>query len=115
MSNKNQVGAFIGGAILGGALGAVLGLSVAPRTGKETRKVLKKSAEALPELAEDLATTLQMQAGRLSASTLRNWDDTLIRLKSAIAAGVEASQLEQKYEKVAISSKNLNSTTGDRN
>ncbi len=130
MSKKSQVGAFIGGAILGGALGTVLGLSVAPRTGKETRKVLKKSAEALPELVEDLATTIQMQTGRLSESTLRNWEDTLIRLRAAITAGVEASQLEQKYEKLTklkeaspfqggvsstISSKNSNSNTLDRN
>jgi gas vesicle protein len=115
MSNKSQIGAFISGAIIGGTIGAVLGLSVAPRTGKETRKVLKKSVEALPELTEDLASTVQMQASRLSASTLRNWDDTLIRLRTAIAAGIEASQLAQKSEKPLISSKDLNSTTLDRN
>ena len=44
---------------------------MAPRTGKETRKVIEKSADALPELAEDLTASLQMQANRLSKSTLK--------------------------------------------
>jgi gas vesicle protein len=67
---------------------------LAPRSGRQTRQLLKKSADALPELAEDLATTLQLQADSLSAVTQRNWQETLERLKEAIAAGVEASQGE---------------------
>ncbi|BAZ42254.1 hypothetical protein NIES4101_82220 [Calothrix sp. NIES-4101] len=90
MSNNNS-GRFIGGLMLGATIGALTGLLVAPRTGRETRQILKKSANALPELAEDLSTSVQIQADRISTTALRNWDDTLDRLKEAIAAGIEAS------------------------
>ncbi|MEH1865944.1 MAG: YtxH domain-containing protein [Nostoc sp.] len=95
MSN-NRSGVFIGGLMLGATIGALTGLLVAPRTGRETRKILKKSANAIPELAEDLSTSVQIQADRLSASALRNWDETLDRLREAIAAGVDASQKESQ-------------------
>jgi gas vesicle protein len=98
MSN-NRSGVFIGGLMLGATIGALTGLLVAPRTGRETRKILKKSADALPELAEDLSTSVQIQADRLSANALRNWDETLDRLKEAIAAGVVASQRENQVLK----------------
>jgi gas vesicle protein len=95
MSN-NRSGVFIGGLMLGATIGALTGLLVAPRTGRETRKILKKSANAIPELAEDLSTSVQIQADRLSASALRNWDETLDRLREAIAAGADASQRESQ-------------------
>ena len=114
MSKSNQVGAFIGGIAIGSAVGTVLGLLVAPRTGRETRALLKKSADALPELAEDLSTSLQLQADRLSDSTLRNWDETLARLKEAIAAGVEASQIEIKQvQQLDNHNQDLNSSIAD--
>ncbi|MDJ0736629.1 MAG: YtxH domain-containing protein [Nostocaceae cyanobacterium] len=93
MSN-NRSGVFIGGFLLGAAVGAVSGLLMAPRTGRETRQLLKKSANALPELAEDLSTSVQIQADHLSTTALRNWDETLERLREAIAAGIIASQQE---------------------
>jgi gas vesicle protein len=93
MSNKSA-GAFISGLLLGSAIGTVTGLLIAPRTGRDTRQLLKKSANALPELAEDLSTSVQLQADRLSETALRNWDGTLARLREAIAAGIEASQRE---------------------
>ena len=99
MSN-NRSGTFIGGVLLGAAVGTLTGLLMAPRTGKETRQFLKKSADALPELAEDLSTSVQIQADRLSESALRNWDGTLERLRDAISAGVEASQKESQILKV---------------
>lgn len=99
MSN-NRSGTFIGGVLLGAAVGTITGLLMAPRTGKETRQFLKKSADALPELAEDLSTSVQIQADRLSESALRNWDGTLERLRDAISAGVEASQKESQILKV---------------
>jgi gas vesicle protein len=98
MSN-NRSGVFIGGLMLGATIGALAGLLVAPRTGRETRKLLKKSADALPELAEDLSTSVQIQADRLSANALRNWDETLERLREAIAAGIDASQRESQVLK----------------
>jgi gas vesicle protein len=97
MSKESKAGIFIGGMMIGSAVGTVIGLLVAPRTGKETRKVLKKSANALPELAEDISTSIQFQADRLSESTLENWEGTLVRLRSAIAAGIEASQETTRF------------------
>lgn len=95
MSNQ-RAGSFIGGVLLGAAIGTVTGLLMAPRTGRETRQILKKSADALPELAEDLSTSVQLQADRLSETALRNWDETLARLRQAIAAGIEASNRERQ-------------------
>ncbi|PSN17006.1 gas vesicle protein [filamentous cyanobacterium CCT1] len=98
MSDK-QSGGFIGGLMLGAAMGAVAGLLVAPRTGRETRRILKKSADALPELVEDLSTSVHLQADRLSETALVNWEQTLTRLRAAIAAGQEASR--QEYEQLS--------------
>lgn len=92
--SKKITGAFIGGLLLGSAIGTITGLLIAPRTGRDTRLLLKKSADALPELAEDLSTSVQLQADRLSESALRSWDGTLTRLREAIAAGIEASGRE---------------------
>ncbi len=114
MSKQNQTGALIGGLIIGSAIGTVFGLLIAPRTGQETRRVLKKSADALPELAEDLTTSIQMQADRLSESTLHNWEETLVRLREAIAAGVEASQETDKINKSRTTKQDLTSSIADR-
>ena len=92
--SDNKSGGLLGGILIGTALGTVAGMLAAPRTGKETRHVLKKSADALPELAEDLATSVQFHADRLSATTLNNWEGTLERLREAIAAGQTASRQE---------------------
>lgn len=99
--SKKSAGSFISGLLLGSAIGTVTGLLIAPRTGRDTRQLLKKSADALPELAEDLSTSVQLQADRLSESALRNWDATLSRLREALAAGIEASQRETQEMKQA--------------
>jgi len=98
MSN-NRSGVFIGGLMLGATIGALTGLLAAPRTGRETRKILKKSADALPELAEDLSTSVQIQADRLSTSAIKNWDETLDRLREAIASGIDATVRENQVLK----------------
>lgn len=95
-NRSGSSGLFIGGLVVGAVIGTVTGLLVAPKSGRETRQLLKKSADALPELAEDLSTSVQLQADRLSGSALRNWDDTLIRLREAITAGLEASQRQRE-------------------
>jgi gas vesicle protein len=95
-NRSSSAGTFLAGAIVGVAIGAVTGLLLAPRTGRETRRLLKKSADALPEIAEDISSSVQMQADRLSGSALKNWDGTLSRLKEAIAVGIEASQRDRQ-------------------
>jgi gas vesicle protein len=100
MSN-NQSGRFIGGLLLGTAVGVVTGILMAPRSGQQTRRILKKSVAALPDLAEDISTSVQFQADRLGASTKDGWEDTLTRLREAIAAGVEAGLREQDMGKAS--------------
>ena len=112
--SKNSSGVFLGGLMLGSAVGTLVGLLIAPRTGRETRKVIKKSADALPELAEDLTTSLQLQADRLSETTLENWDETLERLKLAIAAGIETSKATTRTIKLEVDDPESNSTMTDR-
>ncbi len=114
MPKQNPVGVFIGGLMIGSAVGTLLGLIVAPRTGKETRKVIKKSADALPELAEDLSTSIQLQADRLSESTLENWEGTLDRLREAISAGIETSRATTQSTKLNTTPQDLNSSNTDR-
>lgn len=97
MANSKSDGLF-GGLIIGAALGAIAGILAAPRPGKDTRRILKKSADALPELAEDLATSIQFHADRLSDTTLSNWDQTLGRLREAVAAGQAASRREWEQQ-----------------
>jgi gas vesicle protein len=93
-NRSGSSGSFVGGLFIGAIAGAVAGLLVAPKTGRETRLLIRKSADALPELVEDLSSSVQLQADRLSETALRNWDGTLERLREAIAAGVDASQRE---------------------
>ncbi len=93
-NRSGSSGAFLAGLLIGGAVGAIAGILLAPRSGRETRQILKKSADALPELAEDLSSSMQVQTDRLSGSALRNWDNTLVRLKEAIRAGAQAAGLE---------------------
>jgi len=97
--------------MLGATIGALTGLLAAPRTGRETRKILKKSADALPELAEDLSTSVQIQADRLSTSAMKNWDETLDRLREAIASGIDATQRESQVLKRQTAQEKQNAVT----
>lgn len=71
-------------------MGTAIGLLLAPRSGRETRRLLKKSAEALPEVAEDVTSSLQYQSEKLLDSAQRSLDEALLRLQQAIAVGKEA-------------------------
>ncbi|MFS8901394.1 YtxH domain-containing protein [Synechococcus sp. H60.2] len=94
---ENRTGAFIGGLLLGTAVGTVIGLLLAPRSGRETRRLLKKSAEALPEVAEDVASSLQYQSEKLFDAAQRSLDEALLRLQQAVAVGREA-MLQKRQE-----------------
>ncbi|MDX2271829.1 MAG: YtxH domain-containing protein [Cyanobacteriota bacterium] len=93
----NRTGAFIGGLLLGTAIGTAVGLLLAPRSGRETRRFLRKSAEALPEVAEDVTSNLQIQTEKLLDSAQKSLDETLVRLQEAIATGKEA-MLQKRRE-----------------
>jgi gas vesicle protein len=97
--DRNNQTVFWSGLLLGSGIGAVISLLVTPRTGKENREVLKKTASALPEMADDFTTTLQVHSNRLSSSASQNWQQTLNRLQNAIASGVEASHNYHKQNK----------------
>jgi gas vesicle protein len=91
MTDKNR-GTFVGGIFIGAAIGAVTGLLVAPRKGRDTRKILNKTVSAVPQMAEDISSSIQLQADRLSIAAGDRWHDTLDRLATAISAGIVASQ-----------------------
>lgn len=92
MSEKNNNVAFWGGVLIGSAVGTIVGLLLAPRKGQETRAILQKTADALPEMAEDLSTTVQISSNRIVTVTQEKWHKTVVKLKKAIAVGIEASR-----------------------
>ncbi|NEQ49486.1 MAG: YtxH domain-containing protein [Leptolyngbya sp. SIO3F4] len=92
--SQNNSDNFLGGLVTGTVLGTVIGLLIAPRSGKHTRKVIKKSADAVPDLIEDLSTSAQFHADKLSQTTLQNLDSTLDRLRDALIAGQAATRAE---------------------
>lgn len=92
MSQEEKNTAFMMGLLLGSSIATVATFLLTPRTGKENRQILRKTAQALPEMAEDISTTMQTNTNRLSASALKKWHNTLERLQVAIAAGIEASR-----------------------
>ncbi|MEM8602649.1 MAG: YtxH domain-containing protein [Cyanobacteria bacterium P01_H01_bin.121] len=99
MSRKQRNGSTLGSLLTGVAVGAAAGLLLAPRSGKETRRLLRQSTEVLPDVVDDLAVSLQLQADRLSETALSRWQGTLVRLKEALVAGIEASQQEFRHER----------------
>jgi gas vesicle protein len=92
-NNNNK---FIGGILVGTAIGVVVGLLTAPRKGRDTRKILSKTATAVPQMAEDISSSVKFQADRLTTTVGDNWHDTLDRLSESIAAGIVASQSEDR-------------------
>jgi gas vesicle protein len=91
MADKNR-GTFLGGVVVGAAVGAVAGLLAAPRKGRDSRKILSKTVAAVPQMAEDISSSIQLQVDRLGSAAGDRWHDTLDRLATAISAGIVASQ-----------------------
>lgn len=92
MSEGKENTNLIVGFLLGGGIATIATLLLTPRKGEENRKILKKTAQALPEMAGDLSSSLKTNTHRLSLSTQQQWHYTLQRLESAIASGIEASK-----------------------
>lgn len=96
MGTNKRRGIFWGGFALGAAVGAVAGLLTAPEGGRSARQLLKKSAKALPELAEDVSTQVQWQAQRFSGRAAQGLDGFWGRVQEAIATGLVAGQREHQ-------------------
>jgi len=112
---SNGAGKFFGGLIVGTAVGAAMGILFAPRSGKATRQVLNRSAQDLPQLAEDLGSNVQYQADRFTEQAQRTIDEALVRLQEAIATGHEASRkLQEELALSMSSSSNSSLLEGDR-
>lgn len=92
MSQKNNGISFLGGVLIGSGIGTVVGLLLAPRKGEETRKILRKTADALPEMAEDISVSVQVNSRRLTNVSRTKWNTTVTKVRKAIAVGIEASR-----------------------
>jgi len=88
MSKQNADNSFVRGFIVGGLIGTVTGMLFTSDNRVKTRRILNKSTQALPELAEDLYDTLELQTFRLSKLAAQKWD----RFKDAVAIGIAASR-----------------------
>jgi gas vesicle protein len=93
---SNGASKFWGGLFVGTAIGAAAGILFAPKSGRETRQALKRSAQDLPQIAEELGSNVQYQADRLTEQAQRTIDEALVRLQEAIATGQEASRRLQE-------------------
>lgn len=96
----------LSGFLLGAALGGLGALLWAPRSGRETREQLSGALKDLSRITESLTVDVQSQAERLSDQALQQWEDTLTRLREAIAAGIEASQAEARNQQQRSGSRN---------
>jgi gas vesicle protein len=92
MSDEQQNSNFMIGFLIGSSLSTIVALMFHPHTGAQTRKILGKTAQALPQLAQDFSSTLQIHTHNLSLLANKKWQRTLHRLQVAIKAGVEASR-----------------------
>jgi gas vesicle protein len=92
MSEKTQNEQFILGFLIASSISIITVLIFHPLSGKQTRKLCKKTAEAMPQIAADLSSTIQIQTRNLSFTVNKKWHKTLRRLRVAIKAGVEASK-----------------------
>ncbi|MBD2187978.1 YtxH domain-containing protein [Pseudanabaena mucicola] len=110
---SNGAGKFFGGLIVGTTIGAAVGILFAPRSGKQTRLALKKSAQDLPQIAEELGSTVQYQADRFTEQAQRTIDEALVRLQEAIATGQEASRRLQEELATSMSSSSIGSLIED--
>lgn len=95
---RNDQGGAFAGFLLGAALGSLGALLLAPRSGRETRQQLSRALQELAQITESLTVDVQSQAERISDQALQQWEDTLNRLREAIAAGIEASQAESRNQ-----------------
>lgn len=98
MSDEQKNSNFIIGFLIGSSISAIATLIFHPRSGKENRQILRKTSQALPQIAEDFSSTLQIHTNNLFFFTNKKWQHTLHRFQVAIKAGVEASRNEANLD-----------------
>lgn len=91
MANR---GAFANGLAVGAIAGLAVGLLLTPRTGRENRQTLRKSARALPEIAEDLTSSVRLQTDRVSGRAQQSCATAIERLRHAMVVGLATAQQE---------------------
>jgi gas vesicle protein len=93
--SKRQSNRFALGFLLGAAAGAATGLLVSARRDRATRERLRaslqRSAAQLPDLLEDVGQVVQSRAVQLSEQARDRWEETIDRLREAIATGIAAT------------------------
>lgn len=94
MTKTDKQNNLITGLVIGSTVGTIAGIFLASRRGKDTKVIVKKSLQALPELTEDLVTTAQRRGNQWSRLATKRLNNSLTRVQKAIAAGLEASRLE---------------------
>ena len=104
MSNKCS-GVFIGGFLIGTAIGSLTGL-FAPRKSSINGALLQKTVCSIPNVAEDLSTSMYLKAHKISHLLLLSWDNTLERVQEAIASGIIANH----EAKIRLQQKNIENT-----
>ena len=92
MSDEQKNNNFIIGFLIGSSISTIATLIFHPRSGAENRRILRKTSQALPQIAEDVSSTLQIHAHNLFFFTNNKWQRTLHRFQIAIKAGIEASR-----------------------
>lgn len=92
--SKKRYGALVGGMLVGTVAGAAAGIWFSSRRRQRIRYLARKSTAALPEIAEDVSTSMQLRANRLSHVVHSRWDNFLGRLQEAVAVGVEVAREE---------------------
>ncbi len=92
MSEKNNTVTFVGGVLVGSLVGFVTTLILSSGKGKETKEILAKTADALPQMAEDITTTFQLNSEHVATIAKSQWHQNLSKVKKAIAIGIKASK-----------------------
>lgn len=99
MSDEQKNNNFIIGFLIGSSISTITALIFHPRSGAENRQILRKTSQALPQIAEDLSYTLQIHTNNLFRFTNKKWQRTLHRFQVAIKAGFEASRTNSEQPK----------------
>ena len=96
MSNESNNNNFWLGFLIASSVTSLATIIFHPRNAVETKKILHKTSQALPQIAKDFVSTLQIHSQNISASATGKWQRNLHRLQVAVKAGVEESRANRQ-------------------